>query len=497
MASLQDDVDDDQMTANSSDWIKPILKKDYDIELDMPEDRLFPTPSRALYVRWIASLLNSTDPSWYENFDPESSTQPCPRREEIAGLDIGTGASAIYPLLALRLHPQWFMYATEIDATSLRYAHDNLVANKLDDRCRLLQRTPTQPFMPDADKLGRQHLDFVMTNPPFFASVQEWQASLSGTGKEKPPDSVCTGARTEMVYEGEGQGEGESGGGGGDYDFALRLYRESAQAEHVKAQWYSVMFGKKQSAQRFVAHLQTAQCLNFATFLLGAANRTRRWVVAWSWLEFRPESSISRTESAPPSLNPWPTDYSILNQSRQSTQRVQEEVMRILSELPPPFEMKWNQTLGSGVCRTTEILWNRSYRRRAKLIAEGKVPPRSQQEISESKKKPVGLGVEIAVEEERVLVRWKQGSQRVWFESFCGYVHEQLRPLMISGASGSDRSTKVNHAAGTGTTSERGTDTSPSQHHHGSSTKGKSTPRSEDESIGQADDSTRKRRKIV
>lgn len=170
--------------------------------------------------------------------------------------------------------------------------------------------------------------------------------------------------------------------------------------------------------------------------------------------------------------------------------------MRILSELPPPFEMKWNQTLGSGVCRTTEILWNRSYRRRAKLIAEGKVPPRSQQEISEAKKKPVGLGVEIAVEEERVLVRWRQGSQRVWFESFCGYVHEQLRPLMASGASSSERSTEAN-AARTGMTSEGETATSSSQHDHGSTIKAKSTTRSEDESIGQADDSTRKRRKIV
>ncbi|KAK8159458.1 hypothetical protein IWX90DRAFT_389645, partial [Phyllosticta citrichinensis] len=485
---------------------KSILRKDFNIELVMPEDRLFPT-IRALYVRWIKSLLDGTNPSWYEDFVPESAARERGRREEIAGLDIGTGASAIYPLLALRLYPKWFMFGTEIDTTSLEYAQMNLAANKLDGRCKLLQRSPTQFLIPAKQELERTDLDFVMTNPPFFSSISEWQDSLSGKGKEKPPDTVCTGAEAEMVYEGED--------GGGDYEFALRLYRESTQTSMVKAQWYSVMFGKKQSAHRFVTLFQAEKSTNFATFLLGAASRTRRWVVAWSWLDFRPQSDIARTEGVPPSLNPWPTDYSIPNQSEQSTQHIQEEVKSVLSDLSKPFEYNWNEALGSGVCRTREIVWNRPFRRRAKLIAEGKVPPPTQQQLMEPEEKPVGLGMLVSVEEEQILVRWTQGEQRVWFESFCGFLHEQLRPLLASGKPKHDKQTCRENLDHTGLTakSEHGT----ARGHDGSDAGGteqlypgsvgaasrhgpdnKNTDMDADEkSYDQTDASTRKRRKLA
>ncbi|KAK7539397.1 uncharacterized protein J3D65DRAFT_278666 [Phyllosticta citribraziliensis] len=484
--------------------MKSILKKDFNIQLVMPEDRLSPTPSRALYVRWIKSLLDDTNPLWYEDFDPEFAAREGGCREQIAGLDIGTGASAIYPLLALRLYPKWFMYGTEIDTTSLEYAQKNLAANNLDGRCKLLQRNPTQTLIPAKQELERTDLDFVMTNPPFFSSVSEWQDSLSGKGKEKPPDSVCTGAEAEMVYEGED--------GGGDYEFALRLYRESTQTSTVRAQWYSVMFGKKQSAHRFVTFLQSEKGTNFATFLLGATSRTRRWVVAWSWLDFRPQSHIARTEGVPPSLNPWPTDYSIPKQSQQSTQHIQEKVKSVLRDLSEPFEYKWNESLGSGVCRTREIVWNRSFRRRAKLIAEGKVPPPSQQQLTDAGEKPVGLGMLVSVEEEQVLVRWTQGVQRVWFESFCGFLHEQLRPLLTSRNPEHDKQTRretFDHAGPTaygehGTA--RGQNASGAERHHTESVgvasrhdpSSKSADTSVDKkSFDQTDTSTRKRRKLA
>lgn len=46
------------------------------------------------------------------------------------GIDIGTGASCVYPLLAAKLYG-WTMLATEIDEDSIQYAQGNIYRNNL------------------------------------------------------------------------------------------------------------------------------------------------------------------------------------------------------------------------------------------------------------------------------------------------------------------------------------------------------------------------------
>ncbi|KAK7566896.1 hypothetical protein IWX49DRAFT_46935 [Phyllosticta citricarpa] len=471
MASSNAEAEEAMETTASSEWIGPIFQRDYNIHLTMPKNRLYPTPSRAQYVCWMRSLVDSMNPSWYEDFDPQSETRPSVREKEHAtGLDIGTGASAIYPLLALRLRPKWFMYGTDIDTTSLEYASKNLKDNELNERCKLLLRNPTSNLIPTKEELGRDALDFVMTNPPFFSSVSEWQDSLSGKFGRVPPTSVCAGAQAEMVYEGQ-----EGGGDGGDYAFALRLYRESQQQSSVTVQWYSVMFGKKDSAHLFVILLRNEGCSNFAAFILGADSRTRRWIIAWSWQDLRPDCIVSHCESIRPSLNPKPTDYSIPNKSGQKTQRIQREVMSLLGSLSPPFESKWNEKLGIGVCRTREIVWNRAFKRKVRQIAEGDLPPTSQKKLEEANTKPISLGMMVIVEEKQVIVRWTQGTQHLWFDSFCGFLREALRPLLVEGVSKLEKPTCRDDADNT----------------HARSKSAK------DKSFDQSNTSTRKRRKLA
>lgn len=46
----------------------------------------------------------------------------------------GSGCSCIHALLALRLNPQWTMYASEIDPFNYRMAVQNVERNGLQDR---------------------------------------------------------------------------------------------------------------------------------------------------------------------------------------------------------------------------------------------------------------------------------------------------------------------------------------------------------------------------
>jgi 23S rRNA (adenine1618-N6)-methyltransferase len=119
-----------------------------------------------------------------------------------------------------------------------------------------------------------------MCNPPFFTSKADMDATH--LNKKGPPSAVCTGADVEMIYE-----------DGGDLGFVMRILEESCQLR-TKIQWYSSMFGKLSSAAGFVEILKERSINNFAVTALQAGSTTRRWVVAWSFLELRPRNVSSK-----------------------------------------------------------------------------------------------------------------------------------------------------------------------------------------------------------
>ncbi|CAM9655593.1 unnamed protein product [Laminaria digitata] len=98
-----------------------------------------------------------------------------PRR----GIDIGTGASCIYPLLGAKVSG-WSFLATETDAVSAEWADKNVRSNDLHDQVTV--RVVPSSDATDQDAPGPLltalteedgDFDFSMTNPPFFESEEE------------------------------------------------------------------------------------------------------------------------------------------------------------------------------------------------------------------------------------------------------------------------------------------------------------------------------------
>jgi 23S rRNA A1618 N6-methylase RlmF len=56
---------------------------------------------------------------------------------------LGTGASAIYPLLGCRLQADWTFTATELDPTSATLAEENIRTNGLQDRITVVRDLTT------------------------------------------------------------------------------------------------------------------------------------------------------------------------------------------------------------------------------------------------------------------------------------------------------------------------------------------------------------------
>ena len=247
---------------------KTILRVDFGLELSLPDDRLCPPiPNRWNYVSWIQGLLDSTSPHYSGKYEPD---------REVMGLDIGTGASAIYALLALKSRPKWQMCVTDVDKESFESAACNFAINNLMTRTKMLLQLKDASLIP-IKYLAEEKLDFVMCNPPFFADEAEMQSSVKGEGKSQKPNAVCTGSENEMVYP------------GGDLAFVRRMIGESLVLRE-KVTWYSSMLGKLSSAKSVIETLRQHGVANWAVGCLEPGNATKRWVVAWSFGDLRPRN---------------------------------------------------------------------------------------------------------------------------------------------------------------------------------------------------------------
>ncbi|KIW14116.1 hypothetical protein PV08_06897 [Exophiala spinifera] len=253
---------------------KALLHRDFNLVIDLPEDRLCPpVPNRFNYILFIQRLLDTTSPDFHEGFDPD---------RQVIGLDIGTGSSAIYPLLACRQRPRWLFLFTEIDGKNQRYALKNTATNNLQTRIKQLDTDASGDQLIPSTEIERfDRIDILMTNPPFYES--ESSMLESARSKSRPANSSCTGAPVEMITP------------GGEVAFVARLVDESKRpASRSRIQWSSAMLGKLSSVGCIVDHLRGQGCTNYAVTEFVQGQKTRRWCVAWSWLGLRPSNAVAR-----------------------------------------------------------------------------------------------------------------------------------------------------------------------------------------------------------
>ncbi|XP_077579585.1 RNA N(6)-adenosine-methyltransferase mettl16 isoform X1 [Stigmatopora nigra] len=227
-----------------------LLKEDFGLSIEIPLERLIPTvPLRLNYIHWVEDLIDG---------------QKQPRR----GIDIGTGASCIYPLLGASMNG-WFFLATEVDDICFDYATRNVEQNNLSDLVKVV-KVPQKTLLMDALKEETEIVyDFCMCNPPFFANQLEAKGVNSRNARRPPPSSVNTGGVTEIMAE------------GGELEFVKRIIHDSLQLKK-RLRWYSCMLGKKCSLVPLKEELRK-QGVPKVTHTEFCQGRTMRWALAWSF----------------------------------------------------------------------------------------------------------------------------------------------------------------------------------------------------------------------
>ncbi|KAG8224346.1 hypothetical protein J437_LFUL004302 [Ladona fulva] len=229
-----------------------LLLKDFHLKVDIPLNRLIPTlPLRLNYVLWIEDLILASSLG---------------ANSEICGIDIGTGASCIYPLLIAKTKG-WHMLATEIDESSVECAKRNVETNSLKHliEVKKVERETILKEIIDEDKT----YDFTMCNPPFFANEQEITEYENRTAVRKTPSNSLTGTVGELVFP------------GGELAFIKKMVQESLTLRD-KIKLFTTMVGHKSNVMLLKKEILDAGAHSVGSYEL-CQGRTTRWVLAWTF----------------------------------------------------------------------------------------------------------------------------------------------------------------------------------------------------------------------
>ncbi|CEI62826.1 hypothetical protein FVEN_g599 [Fusarium venenatum] len=378
---------------------KTLLKIDFGLQLELPNDRLCPpVTNRNNYILWLKGLL---DTSSYEK-----------QARDVVGCDIGTGASCIYPLLGCTERNTWNFIATDIDPKSLEYARKNVTLNNLDERINVVQRENTDSLIP-LDDLNVHRIAFTMCNPPFYKSEQELVESAEK--KAFPPFTACTGAKVEMVIE------------GGEVAFVGRMLKESLVLQE-RVQWYTSMFGFRTSLLAFVRKLKENKIDNYAVTEFIQGSKTKRWAVAWSFGSMRPSQELARIAGAtfPNSDQPEITEEMVADLPfRGSVSEFADQLRTELGKLDL-ITWEWDADRLEGTGRAAGRVWARAWRR---MKQRGEV----QDANSETAECVFGFRVSVRFEKDSISVscRWLEGHDPVTFDSFRGHLKKTVKSIFI------------------------------------------------------------------
>lgn len=245
---------------------------------DLPPNNLCPpVPGRVDMLHYLADLLGSS------NHGKLPGSADCP----VSVLDIGTGASCIYPLLGASEYG-WQFVASDINPASLAHAQTILGANpQLATHIRLRHQ-------PDASAIFKgiiqsdDWFDLTLCNPPFHASLAQAQDGTQrkwrNLGKapnqhqSKKPDKASSTA-SPLNFGGQ---DAELWCEGGERAFILQMIKESSHfANHCF--WFSSLVSKADNLPAITAAIRQAGVTATQTIAMSQGQKQSR-VVAWTFL---------------------------------------------------------------------------------------------------------------------------------------------------------------------------------------------------------------------
>ena len=235
-----------------------LLKAHYGIDYwEFPDANLCPPiPGRVEYIHLLNALLKRSGV-----------------KDNITVLDIGTGASCIYPLLGQASYG-WNVIASEIDSSAMKAAQTIIDKNKLNDAITLRYQDNEQHIITGVLS-ANDKLSATMCNPPFFKDEAHANEStlLKQKGLGKQTDKVVrnfSGTAKELWYP------------GGEKAFVHNyLYQSSLLKSNCF--WYTCLVSRTQHVLSMETSLKKLGATDFRILQISLGNKISR-VVAWTFL---------------------------------------------------------------------------------------------------------------------------------------------------------------------------------------------------------------------
>ena len=241
---------------------KALLKQYYGIETwDIPAGYQCPAvPLRADYIHHIASLLGTNHDS-------------IPLGKNIRCLDIGVGASLVFPIIAAEAYG-WSFVGSEVDPVAIESAKQILEGNAflqefVELRVQNNVKDLFQGIVQDDDKF-----DLCICNPPYHmgAAVETAPAKEPAPkGKKNAQLSPLTGVLSnELSYE------------GGEEAF-LQLMVKQSQQFRTSVYWFSSLVLKQSHLKSAYKTLQKIGVSDIKVIQMGQGNKSSR-ILAWTFM---------------------------------------------------------------------------------------------------------------------------------------------------------------------------------------------------------------------
>lgn len=247
---------------------RALLRAHYRIDFwDIPADYLCPPiPGRADYIHYLADLL------------AQDRHQTIPQGRQVKVLDIGTGASLVYPLLGQREYG-WHFTGVDIDPLALKSAQQICLFNQLKITLRQQMR-PENIFQNIIAPQDFFHL--TMCNPPFHASLEK-----AGKGTARKWANLGKAKQSALNFGGQ---NAELWCLGGEIKFIATMVAQSAPFAH-QCLWFTSLVSKKDNLKPLHRILQTAQVKDVKVVDMAQGQKTSRFI-AWSYFDTAERSKI-------------------------------------------------------------------------------------------------------------------------------------------------------------------------------------------------------------
>jgi 23S rRNA (adenine1618-N6)-methyltransferase len=251
-----------------------LLKHYYNItNWNIPKGALCPPiPGRVDYIHYIADLLKVTPPESKSNNS----------HSKITLLDIGTGASGIYPILASQIY-NWQCVGSDINTQSIENVASIIASNPcLKGRFKLRIQNDKNSIFNGIIQEG-EFFNVTVCNPPFHASQDEAtkgsKRKLNNLARHRGDKSDTSLTSPILNFGGQ---EAELWCKGGEIAFLKKLIKESKEFSS-QCHWFTSLISKIENVKPAKKIINKLGATDIREIEMKQGNKATR-ILAWTFI---------------------------------------------------------------------------------------------------------------------------------------------------------------------------------------------------------------------